>query len=63
MIRDSHWRFSRIRETLSVLDPFRAKGPGRKAIQERIDRLNAAVGTKLDSGPQFLGKGFEIWVL
>ena len=67
---------SHIRSTLNTLHPYKIHSPGRKEIQERIDRFNNAVGTKLESrrmfvteesrlgmGPQSLEEGHEVWVL
>jgi hypothetical protein len=67
---------ARIRETLSAINRLKVDSPGRKEIQERIDRFNAAIGKRLDSrrmfvtqeyrlgmGPQSLEEGHEIWVL
>jgi hypothetical protein len=65
-----------VREITEVLNPFKSDSPGRKEVQDRIDRFNVALGMKLDSrrlfttteghlgiGPQSLAEGDGIWVL
>lgn len=65
----------RVRATREIFGPSRQHDPDRKGIQGCIDRLDAAIGMKMDSrrlfstkdgrvgiGPQSLTEGDEIWV-